>query len=353
MFKHTKRKTWLKVVGVVFLILIILGSGATLYLRKWYSDALSAVSSSSEVVVVTVESGSSPSDIAVLLEEKGLIRSIRAFETYVRGTGDADKLKAGVFELSASMTTQEIVNVLVEGKEVSSLFTIGPGLRLDQIRKRLIDAGYGEKDVDSALDVTLYQDIAVGRTIKAGSSLEGYVYPETFRVDRSSSPEQIVRQSLNELNSVITSKMAADFETQGLTIYDAITLASIVEKEVPSVEDRRIVAQVFLKRLREGIALGSDATYYYASAVFGGEPFPDLDSPYNTRIYAGLPPGPINNVSKTSLEAVAEPAQTSYLFFVTGDDGVNHFTNTEAEHQAAVSQYCKISCAPGYIPPGH
>jgi UPF0755 protein len=308
------------------------------------------VSSSSEVVVVTIESGSSPSEIARLLEEKELIRSVKAFETYVRGSGDAAKLKAGIFELSASMTTQEIVNVLVEGKEVSSLFTIGPGLRLDQIKKRLLDAGYTLQDVDLALDPSLYSDIAVVQTIKAGSSLEGYLYPETFRVDRSSTPQQIIRQSLNELDSVITPQLAANLEVQGLTIYDAITLASIVEKEVPSVEDRRVVAQIFLKRLREGVALGSDATYYYASAVFGGEPFPDLDSPYNTRIYAGLPPGPINNVSKTALEAVADPAQTDYLFFVTGADGVNHFTYTESEHQAAVSQYCGASCEPGYIP---
>jgi UPF0755 protein len=153
-----------------------------------------------------------------------------------------------------------------------------------------------------------------------------------------------------ELDSVITPQLAAEFEVHGLTVYQAITLASIVEKEVPSVEDRKIVAQIFLKRLKEGVNLGSDATYYYASAVFGGEPFPDLDSPYNTRMYSGLPPGPINNVSKSALLAVAEPSDTDYLFFVTGDDGVNHYTATEAEHQAAVRQFCKISCAPGYVP---
>ena len=123
-----------------------------------------------------------------------------------------------------------------------------------------------------------------------------------------------------------------------------------VEKEVPKAEDRKIVAQIFLKRLAEGTPLGSDATYYYASAVYGGEPFPDLDSPYNTRMYAGLPPGPINTVSKTALEAVAYPSDTDYLFFVTGDDGVNHYTKTSAEHEQATRLYCKVSCATGYVP---
>lgn len=350
MFKHSKRNNWLKVVGVVSLIIIIFGSGATLYVRRWYSTALKPVSSTSEVVLVKIESGSSPKDIALLLESKGLIRSANAFETYVRGSGDASKLKAGTFELSASMSTQEVANVLVEGKVTSSLFTIAPGLRVDQIRKRLIDAGYPESDIDAALETSQYNDIAIVRTIKPGSSLEGYIYPESFRIDTSTTPQQIIRQSLIELDKVITPQMMAGFEEQGLSVYDAITLASIVEKEVPSTEDRKIVAQIFLKRLKEGISLGSDATYYYASAVFGGEPFPTLDSPYNTRIYAGLPPGPINNMSSVSLDAIAEPANTNYLFFVTGDDGYNHFTSTEAEHLAAVSQYCKISCAPGYIP---
>lgn len=354
MFRHgevkKKRSKWI-VFLIIFVIigLVVLGTGMLLA-RKWYGDSLSQVSESTEVLKITIVNGSTPRQIATQLESAGLIRSAKAFETYVRGSDSADKLKAGVFELSPSWTTQQIVDVLVSGKEATELFTIGPGIRLDQIKNRFIKAGFKESEVDSALMANKYKDhpALVGKPEDA--TLEGYLYPESFRITSSTNPEQIIGQSLDQLAYNLTPELIKGLTKQGLTTYEALTLASIVEKEVPSEADRKVVAQIFLKRLKEGMPLGSDATYYYASAVFGGEPFPDLDSPYNTRIYAGLPPGPINNVSISSLEAVAFPADTDYLFFVTGDDGVNHFTSTSAEHADAVAKYCTISCAPGYIP---
>jgi UPF0755 protein len=349
MFKHTKRKNYLKIAGVFLLVAIILGSGASLYIRRWYTNALTAVSQSSEVMVVTIGQGSSPSDIALLLQQKGLIRSTRAFETYVGGSGVADKLKAGTFELSANMSTQEIVSVLVQGIEASTLYTISPGRRLDQIRKKMIDSGFSEGEVDEALVPSVYADIPVMSFLKPGASLEGFIFPETFRINPSSTPKQIIRRAIEELDKKMSDEYVQRFEERGINPFDAIILASIIEKEVPNLEDRKKVAQVFFSRLEQGIPLGADATYLYASAVIGGEPFPSNDSIYNTRIYGGLPPGPISNFSSTALEAVAYPADTSYLFYVTGDDKVNYFTSTDAEHEAAVAKYCTITCAPGYI----
>jgi UPF0755 protein len=260
------------------------------------------------------------------------------------------ELKAGDFELSPGWDVAKIVDALVEGKEASTLFTITPGIRIDQIKKRMIKANFNQTSVDNAFVTDLYRDHPLIAELPAGATLEGYIFPETYSLTKSSTPTDIIRQSLDLLEQSITVEMRAGYKAHGLTTFQAVTLASIVEKEVSNTNDRKVVAQIFLRRLDEGIALGSDATYYYASAVFGGEPFPDLDSPYNTRKYAGLPPGPINNVSKTALEAVAFPSTTNYLFFVTGDDGVNHYTSTEAEHNQAVKQYCKVSCATGYVP---
>lgn len=328
----------------------IVGLGSIYMVRKWYKDNLSSLSANTEVKNITIKSGMGPGAIASMLVDEGIIRNARAFQTYVRGKQLATELKAGVYELSPSMTVQQVVDVLVSGKEASTLFTIGPGKRLDQIESRMLKAGYTQQDIDAAMQPSQYKDIAILSNLPTTKSLEGFLYPETFQVTVSSRPTDIVRQSLQQLDKAITSDMKTAFLTHNLNVFQAITLASIVEKEVPKAEDRKIVAQIFQKRLAEGIALGSDATYYYASAVYGGEPFPDLDSPYNTRIYAGLPPGPINNVSKSALEAVAYPADTDYLFFVTGDDGVNHYTRTSAEHEQATKQFCKISCATGYVP---
>ena len=109
--------------------------------------------------------------------------------------------------------------------------------------------------------------------------------------------------------------------------------------------DRPVVAQVFLKRYKEDMRLGSDVTAYYGARLAGKEPSLGYDSPYNTRLHSGLPPGPISNVSAGSLEAVAFPAQTDWLYFVAGDDGITHFSKTLQEHEALTAKYCKKLCS--------
>ncbi|MCA9346961.1 endolytic transglycosylase MltG [Candidatus Saccharibacteria bacterium] len=348
--KIKRKPSKLKISLIILLSLILVVFSGVLYARFWYVNSLKPVSNDTTVVSEIIAPGSSLGDISSQLKNHGLIKSARAFEVYVRIQKQASKLKAGTYELSPSMSTQQVLDVLVAGKEAASLFTIGPGLRVDQIKQRFIKAGYSEEDITLAMDPANYLDIPVVNQIKDGESLEGFIYPESYQITESTTPKDIIRLSLVELNKVITPDMVAAFRSHNLSVYEAVTLASIVEKEVPSAEDRKVVAQIFEKRLDEGIDLGSDATYFYASAVFGGEPTPFLDSPYNTRLYSGLPPGPINNVGKTALEAVAYPADTDYLFFLTGDDGINYFTRTQAEHEQAIRDHCKITCASDYVP---
>ncbi len=345
-----RRRSKLAAISLVILALVLLGAGGGfLWIRHSYNNGLKPVSEVSEVRRITIEPGSSPAEIGDQLQREGIIRSAQIFGLYVRRHQLTEQLKAGTFELSASWTVPEIVDQLVDGLEASDLLTIGPGLRLDQIRQRFITAGYDQAEVDRALDANTYANhpSLVDKPVEA--SLEGYIFPESYRVTSTTTAEEVVRASLDQLELVLTPETRQAIVKQGLTTHEAIILASIIEKEVSGYEDRRKVAQVMLKRYREGMALGADATYLYAAAVEGGEPFPSNPSLYNTRMHAGLPPGPISNVGKSSLEAVADPADTDYLFYVTGDDGVNHFTRTEAEHEAAISQYCSIACAPGYI----
>lgn len=334
----------------MFALLLLAGAGGLYVVRKWYKQNLQATSTNGEVRNVTIKSGMGLSSIADMLEKEGLIRNAKAFETYVRGRKLATELKAGVYEISPSMNVEQVVDVLVSGKEANSLFTIGPGKRLDQIKAKLLKDGYTQEDIDSAMDPNQYKDIGIISELPSGKSLEGFLYPDSFQITVSSSPRDIVRQSLKQLDSVVTPKLKEEYKKQGLSVYEAITLASIIEKEVSGKEDRRMVAQVMLKRLNEGMNLGADATYLYASVVYGGEPFPSNSSPYNTRLYPGLPPGPISNAGLSSLEAVAYPAPGDYLYYVTGDDGVNHFTRTSLEHEQATAKYCSVTCAPGYVP---
>jgi UPF0755 protein len=123
-----------------------------------------------------------------------------------------------------------------------------------------------------------------------------------------------------------------------------VILASIVEKEVSSSADRQKAAQVFLKRLRMSMMLGSDVTAYYGADEAGLPHTVDSDTPYNTRLHGGLPPGPIGNTSKSSLQAVADPATTDYLYFVAGDDGVTYYSKSLDEHNANVKAHCQKNC---------
>jgi UPF0755 protein len=146
------------------------------------------------------------------------------------------------------------------------------------------------------------------------------------------------------MNTRLTPKIKTGFKKQGLNIYQGIILASIVEQESSNPDDSPIIAQVFLSRLRAGMALGSDVTAKYASVLNGVTFSPSVKSPYNTRLVTGLPPGPIGTVSAVSLNSIAYPANTSYLYFVTGDNGTTYFSYTGEQHETLVQTYCIKAC---------
>jgi UPF0755 protein len=226
------------------------------------------------------------------------------------------------------MTVSEIVSVLTHGEVATNLVTIIPGKRLDQISERLIADGFSKAEVNAALDPASYAGNPALVDKPEAASLEGYIYPDSFQKTSSTTAKDIISAALLEMRKQLTPDLRAAFAKQGLSTYDGIILASIVEEEVPRPEDRAQVAQIFLKRLREGMKLQSDATKYY------------FDSYAN----AGLPPAPISNVTNSSLKAVANPSATNWLYFVSGDDGTTYFSTTYEQHQANIDQYCKERC---------
>jgi UPF0755 protein len=329
----------------VVLVLIILLVGATLFVRRTYYRGLEPVSASQQVLLVTIESGTSSSEIAKILHDKGLIRSSAIFEWYIRSHGVRDELQAGTYALRPSMPLPDIVNVMVRGIVDANLVTIVPGQRLDQIRQTLINAGFSPSSVDLALDPLQYKDYAALSDKPASASLEGFLYPDSFQKDANTQPNELVSESLVEMAKYLTPDIRAAFAREGLSVYKGIILASIIEQEVSKETDRQQVAQVFLSRMHNDMAIGSDVTAFYGAVLDGKTPSTTYDSLYNTLLHKGLPPGPIGAVSKKSLEAVAHPANTNWLYFVAGDDGTTHFSKTYAEHQALAKKYCKKLCS--------
>jgi UPF0755 protein len=338
--KVLKRRFWL----VAFCACAILIVGGVWLARAWYSNSLNAVSSSTQTQYFTVESGMSLPDIAKGLQNAKLIRSARAFTTYVRSNEDQDKLQAGTYVLSPSLGVEEIVQKMVKGDVAKNLLTILPGKRLDQVEDAFIKAGYTQAQVEAAFNPATYAGHPALASLPAGATLEGYLYPDSYQKEVGTPAEVIIKDSLDEMAKHLTPDAVSGFAAQGLNPYQGITLASIVLQETVSPADMPTVAQVFLLRLKKNVALGSDVTAFYASDIAHQPRSVAIESPYNTRIHPGLPPGPIGNVTGDALAAVAHPNNTDYLFFVAGDDGKVHFTHTQAEHEAAVKQFCTKQC---------
>jgi UPF0755 protein len=311
----------------------------------WYAFSLRAVSSGDKSRVrVQIDSGESPVQIGKKLESKKLIRSGFAFDIYTRLSRTRTKLQAGTYSLSPSESTEAIVSHLVSGKVDQFNLTFLPGAMLSEDRDVLIKAGYSAADVDAAFGKTYDRDLFADKP--AGTDLEGYIYGETYNFDSSATVAQVLEKTFDEYEEVIQANNLVDgFKKQGLTLYQGITLASIIQREVPTSTDQKQVAQIFLKRLQINMPLGSDVTAYYGAEKAGRQKAVSVDTPYNTRIHTGLPPGPIGMPGLTALQAVANPASGDYLFFLSGDDDVTYYATTDEGHEANIRDHCKVKCA--------
>ncbi|MBI3889611.1 endolytic transglycosylase MltG [Candidatus Saccharibacteria bacterium] len=310
----------------------------------WYQQQLLPVSpGTTNHVRLTIEAGTSPNAIGEQLKAEGLIRSKTAFSVYTKLSSTESTLKAGIYNLAPSESMQEIVDHLVSGKQDTFSMTFLPGDTLANNRKKLIDVGYSADEVDAALSKTYSRPLFAGKP--ASADLEGYIYGETYEFDSAAGVEAILNRTFDEYEKAITQNdLVNGFKKQGLTLYEGITLASIIQREVRGDEDERQVAKVFLNRLELNMSLGSDVTYQYAAKKMGVDPTPLLESPYNTRKYTGLPPGPISAPGIGALKAVANPGNNNYLFFLSGDDDVTYFATTDAEHQRNIVNHCKAKC---------
>jgi UPF0755 protein len=333
-------KKWLVILGALGLVIVATG-GVLFY---GYQQNLKPVSSNTKTASVEIASGMSLTEISALLKKQGLIRNEPTFIRYAQLNNAAKYLQAGNYELSPSQSVQEIVSQLTKGKVATKLVTILPGQRLDQIRHALIQQGFSETEVDAALEPAQYENSPVLADKPKGASLEGYLYPDSYQRTTTTKVKTIIQQALARMDSQLTADIRAGLKKQGVSVYQGIIVASIVEKEVVHQSDRRQAAQVFLTRIKTGMQLGSDVTAFYGSELAGEGQDVTYDTPYNTRIHSGLPPTPISNVSQSSLEAVAHPADTDWVFFVAGDDGVTHFSKTVEEHEALTKKYCIKLC---------
>lgn len=338
--KKSHKLRWI-LIGVLAFIALILVAAVSSYF--WYQNALKPLSASSERIKLEVTQGESASQVATTLQQKKLVKSALALQIYMKLQGK-DNIKVGSYIFTPNQEPEEMVQWMTDGRVDTFKVTILPGQTLAQLKKSLQGYGYSQQAIDAAFSKQYSHPLLADKPASAG--LEGYIFPETYFVGSDTGLEDLIKQSFDVFERRIEANdLRARLQQRGFSLFQGITLASIIEKEVSNLSDQRQVAQVFEARLQKGMVLGSDVTYHYAASLLGVEPTPELDSPYNTRKNPGLPPGPIANFNLAALEAVSNPAQGDYLYFVAGDDGTTHYAHSEEEHQSNVQKYCQKLCA--------
>ena len=293
--------------------------------------------------LLTIPDGASTKEIAAVLRQEQVIRNPWAFRMLTRWKHFDNKLQAGEYELSTAMSLPQILHKIAEGETLSYVFTIPEGYTVKQIAALLSAEGLANHDRFLELarkGLPPYESIE-GNNPAVAYALEGFLFPDTYKIPQGMKEEEILAMMLRKLELTVTEDMRAQAAAEGLNIHQLLTLASLVEREAKVERERPIIAAVFLHRLKIDMPIQSCATIQYIL----GTPKQELsiedtqiESPYNTYLYAGLPPGPIANPGLASIQAVLNPANTDVLYFVAKPDGTHFFSRTYEEHVQAIEQ---------------
>lgn len=290
-------------------------------------------------VDVTISPGQSLGAVANRLEERGLVPDRWRFIILARATGQASAIKAGVYRVTAPMTPPQLLRLLTEGQNTVAAFTIIEGWNWRQVRAALQNADFLRHDASFLDEADLARQLEL-----PGDKVEGWLFPDTYHVARGSSELLLLRRARDTMRQRLDRAWQRRVKDLPLASpYEALTLASIVEKETGDPADRRLVAAVFVNRLRQNMRLQTDPTVIYGlgESFDGNLRKADLqrDTPYNSYTRAGLPPSPIAMPGLASIEAVLDPAPSDALYFVARGDGRSEFSATLDAHNRAVDRY--------------
>lgn len=276
------------------------------------------------------------------LIDAGVVSDSLVFRIALWMSGSARLLKAGEYRFDRPMTPREVIDKIARGDVFMRPITFPEGLTIREMAASYEAHGFGTAAsfTAAARAAGLIADLDA-----AAADLEGYLFPETYALSRHASADHLVAMMVARFRAIMEPDLAREARARGLSVRQVVTLASIVEKEASRLEERPIVAAVYLKRLRLRMALQSDPTVIYAlerAGQYKGDLTKDnmtFDSPYNTYRYSGLPPGPIAAPSRSALEAVVRAPDTDYLYFVSRNDGTHVFARDLAEHNRNVQRY--------------
>ena len=322
----------------ILLILALLGGG------YWYLDYYNTNTSlaTGQKVRFTVTHGMTTGDIATLLYNKKLIQTPDSFRMAARLKGLENHLQAGTYEITAGMSDGEIINILSKGKVHSNRFAVPEGATVNEValkleREHLTTA---QEFKDACRNYAPYPYMQTSNPDVVYKA-EGFLCPATYDFPENAKASDMVAMMVKEFDKKLTPDLRTDIRKSYLSLRDIVNLASMVEREATHKEEMPLIAGVFEKRMQMGMPIQSDTTIQYILGAQKKEVTYDdleLESPYNTYLNKGLPPGPVGNPSMDAIRAVIHPVMTDYLYFVADKEGYHHFTKTYEEHVAMIQK---------------
>ena len=300
-------------------------------------------SMSAQEQIFTVAKGQGAAAIGRNLTEARLVRGKLFFEIAVVLNRGARKLQAGRYLITNKMSCWQIAKKIIKGDVARQTIFIPEGWNTKEISRYLSNLGLAKTtDFNNVVNNDFSSQFAFLKDKPETASLEGYLFPDTYEIDIGSDTETIIRQMLVNFDRKLTPEIRQEIKNQKKTIFEIVTMASLLEKEAKTLEDKKLISGIFWKRLNTGMVLQSCATVVYALGRNPGQlSYEDLkiDSPYNTYKYSGLPPGPICNPGMDSIIAAIYPKTSQYWYFLSPPDGTIYYSQTLEEHNIKKAKY--------------
>lgn len=334
----------LKLLLMLVLLGLLVAGGAAFWAWSQAQAFLAATPSDQhDEVILAIPRGAGPSTVSSLLAENGIVTDAERFKLFLRYREAAGGLRAGEYRFWTDQTPDEVLDVLLHAAEVTYPVTLPPGLRLEDMGALVEAAGMGS----AAEYVRLARDEAFIEGLdlpfaKTPENLEGLLMPETYNLKRDPDERDVIAAQIGLLRATWTPERVAKAKAVGLTPYEVMIMASLVEKETAVPSERPLIAGVFFNRLKKGMRLETDPTIIYGLVNYDGNiRKADIRRPHrwNTYVIVGLPPTPIAGAGVEAIDAVLEPTDTKALYFVAKGGGAHHFSETYAEHARMVRKY--------------
>lgn len=339
---------FIRILFVLFIIAILAVCGVSYWL---YSSLNKQHQHDKAGKFIKIEKGTSPNEIIAKLANEGIIASEYPALVYLRTFGDSSKLQAGDYNFESPITPLQVIAELEKGKERTVKLTIPEGFTRFDIARRIAEKFPNNPPVDDKAVLLLMEETTLIKDIAPDAkNLEGYMFPSTYEFPPDTKPKEIIERMVNQFKKIWNVDLTNRAKLMGRTPHQMVTIASLIETESKYDEERPVVASVIYNRLQKNIPLGIDQTAVYVAKMQNrwdgviNKSDLEADSPYNTRKYGGIPPGPISSVSESAIKAAFNPAQTDYLYYVLNvenDNGSHNFYSSAAAFEKGKAEYQK------------